>query len=226
LQLAVPTSSSVGMPERTNLQLVARERLAAMPSGGNGAEPLLMQRSVPDSTAVAVVRGPCAAACALTWHLGSASVPELVVLAGDPPCVVGDYGQAATLLERLAACPPTAEPVPAPLRRAVQRLVRDRLRTYGSGPADPDTRRLRRAVLVEARQAARRRDGDRLELLDSVLDRLTRGTRIGAAIALEETLVSRAPSARLRDWVRRYTTHSPQHRGPFVHVAALLCGTG
>jgi superfamily II DNA or RNA helicase len=219
LRLGVPASGRVGRALLVGGMFDWRERLAtaytAFPAPGP-ARPLL-----------AVVRGPRAAALALKWTLGNRDVPELLVLAGDPPAVLEDEKAAGRLVELLAqapAAPGEASAAISTVRAALASLVRGRLKASLNGPRDDETRRLSRRVLRLAARAAHARDPQALLLLDQILDRLTAGLPIGPLRDLDRLLEGPPHKRALRQWLD-HTTPTPRPY-PQVALEAVLLGDG
>jgi hypothetical protein len=131
---------------------------------------------------------------ALRWNVGKHTIPEVVVVAGDPPAVLEDERLVSRLIPVLAQAPPSPAPPPHELRERLCSAVRRRLADYLSGPSDDDTRRLARRILRRAAGAARARDLRRLRWLDQALNRLTRGLPAGVLKALDDALSSDRPS--------------------------------
>lgn len=192
LALGVASTSVPGTAHVWNTDLEARELLATQRSA-------VVPLSTPSH---AVVRGPAVAVFAIRWLTGAGAVPEVIVMSGTPPMELLDWRALRTAVERLAAAPPSANPIPLALVHAFRDLVRRRLAGAERGPVDPATRRLARRILARARRAARRRALDEIPALDAVLDRLAGGLRVGAARELDNALRRRRAVPRLARWLK------------------------
>lgn len=183
LRLGVPTSGAVGRARVLGGLFDWRERFGG--TGGAASGP----------PRFAVVRALRAGAFALRWVIGTQDVPELLVVAGDPPAVVQDERVAASLVQRLAGAPAGPMSPPHELLEQLYAAVRRRLADCMRGPDDDGTRRVARRVLRLAAHAARQRDRQRLRWLDDTLDRLAGGLPVGPLRALEEMLFDGHPAA-------------------------------
>ncbi len=212
LGLGVPTSSVVGRARILGGLFDWRERFAAA-AGGTSPGPRF-----------AVVRAPLVALCALRWTLGTQVLPELLVLAGEPPVAVSDERAASHLCRLLAGAAASPAPPPRALTDALHAAVRVRLADARHGPRDQETRRMARRLLRLAASAARLRHRVSVELLDCALDRLTRGTAIGAQRELETLLAQRPQPETLQRWLRQ--TPALPEAAPMVTLEAALVGDG
>lgn len=176
LRLGVPTSGAVGRARVVGGLFDWRERFGG--SGGVTSE----------SPRFAVVRGPRAGLIALRWMTRTQAVPELVLIAGQPPAIVDDERALASLVQRLADAPASQAPPPPEIGEALHLAIRLRLADHQRGPNDGDTRRLARRILRAAARAASARDAEWLRWLDDALNRLVAGLPAGSLRRLEETL--------------------------------------
>jgi len=211
LRLGVPASGAVGRARVVGGLFDWRERVGATAGAA---------RSAPRFS---VVRGPRAGLFALRWIMGTQSVPELVVVAGDPPTLVADERVVASLVRDLIVAPASPAAAPPELRAPLHRAVRRRLADWTLGPQDDDTRRLARRVLRLAAQAARARDARRLRWLDDVLGCLAAGLPVGPLRSVEEALSAERPAAPAR---RRLPEAASRQGYASVTLEAALLGDG
>ncbi len=190
LGLSVATTSRVGRAGIVNDMLHRRETL-----GVNAVQtPYAKPRH-------AVVHGPLSAAIALQWIGRGKAVPELVILAGDPPIPVYDYATAEEFLSRLVRSDPSAVDPPRPLIVALDGLIRKRLAGTTRGPTNQANRRLARIIVRRAFAAGRRRDTQTLSLLDALLDRVGEGSAAGAERELGDILRQSISQSRVSHWI-------------------------
>ncbi len=214
LALGVASTSVPGAAQVWNADLEARELLAT-----HGAA------AAPHSTPThAVVRAPAVAVFAIRWLTDGGAVPEVIAISGTPPRELLDWGTLRTAVERLAAAPPSARPIPLALVHAFRDLVRRRLAGVDRGPVDPATGRLARRILARARRAAHRRACDEISTLDGVLDRLAGGLRAGAARELDAALRHRRATPQLARWLKVYNRMPKLYTG--VRLDGALFGDG
>jgi hypothetical protein len=179
---------------------------------------------LPGTPRFAVVRAPSAALLALRWTVGDQSVPELLVLAGDPPAVVAQEDSIRDWAIRLASAPASSAPAPSAFADGLHLALRARLSAALHGPRDDDTRRLARSVLHLAALAVQSRQPVPLGLLDRALDLLAGGVALGAVRTLHDLLDKRLDPAALRRWLQG----SPARPGGYavVNLEAALLGDG
>lgn len=149
----------------------------------------------------AVVQAPPSAAFAIRWTGGSAEIPVVIVIDGEPPLVIRDERRAALVLERLLAAPVIEGPRPHAPLALLRSELRARIATLEAGPSDGGTRRLAKRIVRRARLAGKARNQPIVALLDRALDQLTAGLAAGAARALGERLDTPRSLAALREWV-------------------------
>ncbi len=212
LRLGVATSSTVGRARIVGGLFDWRDAVG-FPAGG-----------APPSPSFAVVRAPPAALFLLRWTVGDQVLPELLGVAGDPPAVVSDERALADLFQVLAGAPASLARPPQHLTAALRLVVRRRLAASLHGPRNDDTRRLARSLLRQAALAAQSRQPRSVELLDQVLDRLTKGIAVGPLRSLEEVLAHRPRPVTLRLWLE----HAPAipDACPVVTLEAAVLGDG
>ena len=188
LRLGVPASGTVGRARVVGGLFDWRERFGDAAAWATGPP------------CFAVVHGPRVGVFALRWMVGTHAVPELLVVAGDPPVVVEGERPARSLIEGLIGARASAAPPPHALTEALSGAVRRRLAHGMRGPNDDDTRRLARQVLRLAARAASARDLPWLRWLDDTLSHITRGLPIGAARGLGEALASGRCAMQAHHW--------------------------
>ena len=212
LRLGVPASGCVGRARVVGGLFDWRERF-----GGAAATASSPPR-------FAVVRGPRVGVFALRWFVGTHAVPDLVVVAGDPPDVVDDERLVTSLIDGLTDAPASSA---QPSHALVEKLcgaVRRRLAHRMGGPSDDDTRRLARRALRLASQAAAVRDRQWLRWLDDALNRLTGGLSIGSLRAVEDALTSGRDAVRAE--TRSPGTAPMEQAYASVRLEAALLGDG
>ncbi len=212
LGLGVACTSRVGHAHVTNQMLSWSDRAAGE-----------------DSTAVgvvghSVVKGPQFAGFAVRWQIGSATVPELIVVAGETYRQVSDPAVIRTAFDAFARGSKLHLEPPCEAERALTTILRGRLASAQRGPVNPVARMFVRNVLRRARAAATMRSRDELELLDSVLDRLGYGVPVGAERELATALES-GSLERLKRWMAKVRNSKPAE--PQFHLAAaVFCCAG
>ena len=161
---------------------------------------------------------------ALMWNIGSASVPELIVLADEGYREVSNPGLIKTALDTIAQGSSLNREPPREAERALMNILRRRLASIQRGPVNPGACTLIREVLRRARVAAKARSRDELTTLDAVLERLSRGVPVGA----ERDLTTALESGRLKQlkcWVATARDSKlPEPR--FQLDAAVFCCPG
>ncbi|MGD2136432.1 MAG: helicase-related protein, partial [Gemmatimonadales bacterium] len=216
LHLPVPSTSRVGKARVANRLLTTHSRLT------EHASRTPAERS--DRYRFAVVCGPPAVAAAVRWKLGDIEIPQVMVVAGSPPADVPDVAMQDQLIRRLERGDPIERRPPECLVRVLFEIIHDRLRATATGPTDGWSRRLRRSVLAAAWSAGKQRNVDRVDRLDTVLDRLHHGTRIGAALDLWDLLRQPVAEKGLDHWLRAWPVG---RAGPgTIRLTALLFGAG
>jgi len=217
LEGAVPATSRVGRARIVNRTLEERERLCCAAAAARAPR-------ADERPCLAVVRGPPVLAAAVCWRIAGGDVPELLVVAGEPPAPVTDYRAIAAWLARLEASAPSGENIPPLLLEELFRLLRTRLRLASCGPTHGTAVRLRRLVLHEGWEAGRRRDVRGVMLLDRVLDTLSAGCAVGAERELDSIVEAGCRPSLLREWLGRRPRR--EQGEPDVRVLALLAGDG
>lgn len=212
LRLGVTSTSRVGRASVINDALLSADARET-PTGASSAEGV---------RGFAVLRGPAVACGVILWTDGRAPIRHVLVVAGDPPRPLADRRAIVRALGALDRASPSAAPPPTTLVAALADAVRRRLAAANQGTVSAETRALGRLALRHARRAARARRLDLLQLLDSVLDRLSRGLPVGAARALAGALHD-SPHAIAR-WLRDYPSPSP--RPATCVVEAVVYGDG
>ncbi len=213
LGLSVATTSRVGRASIVNDVLDRRETLGVNAVQTPYAKPCH-----------AVVRGPLSAAIALQWISGEKTIPELVILAGDPPAPVYDYATAEQLVSRLAHADSSAVDPPKPLTAALDRLIRKRLAGTTRGPTNQANRRLARMIVRRAFAAGRRRDTRTLSLLDVLLDRVGGGLATGAERELGDILRESVSQSRVSHWLHRHPATASSL--PRIKILNAIFGDG
>ncbi len=212
--LGVPVTSGVGQARVLGRSLEIRERI-----GGP------LQRLPPVGPRHCVVAGPLAAAFAVRWQMGGRSVPQLVVLAGDPPVCITDLIEACGVLLDLMDRPVSKRSPDVRFHQTLVTTLRQRLASAHAGPSDTETRRLARMVLRRAARAGRARRVHELNLLDQVLDALSKGVGRGAQLDLIEALQGKKSLAdRLIQWTNRWKGY--QNAATSVTLEAAIVGDG
>lgn len=214
LGLAVPTSSRVGRAGVGRGTLEWRERIL-----GDSTE------IAPGPRGFATVVGPAAAAFALEWITSRGPIPQLLMIAGEPPGLVTDFREIYRTMRRLELAPLSAKPPPASILCALHRLTRSRL-AASAGPSDLQTRQLARLAVSRACQAARRRDVGLIALLDQALGRITSGIPVGDQRRVAGILGARRPAPDLGRWLAE--VNGDRHEAAarvVVHAAILGDGT-
>ena len=212
--LGVPVTSRVGQARVLGRSLETRERI-----GGS------LQRLPPESPRHCVVAGPLAAAFAVRWQAGGRTVPQLVVLAGDPPACITDLIEASGVLLDLLDRPESKRRPDVRFHQTLVTTLRQRLASAHSGPSDAETRRLARMVLRRAARAGKARRVHELNLLDQVLDALSKGIRRGAQLDLVHAMQGKESLAkRLIEWSHRWKGY--QNAATSVTLEAAIVGDG
>jgi hypothetical protein len=222
MEMLVPETSRVGTARKLNTQLELREHLSLLCA--EQAHPDHSGRSRSDHAArIAVVCGPPMLAAAVRWTWNDHSVPQLVVLAGQPPQVVHHVRQIYMIIKHLFSSPASHRAAPTMLMRTLWHSCRDRLAAWEHGPMDSATRRLRRRVLARGLAASREHDLRLLTPLDDVLDRLGVGQPVGMERELERILDDGSSPVALAAWCSRCRPRA----GPAdVQFDGILVGDG
>lgn len=212
--LAVPVTSRVGRARVLGRSLEIRERV-----GGS------LERLPAEPPRHCVVVGPNAAAFAVRWQCGTRSAPHLIAVAGDPPEVITNLYEVCGVLSDLLDSRLSSRQPDTRLQETLAIALRQRLANATAGPVDTETRRLTRMVLRRATRAGKARRMQELDLLDDVLDTLSRGTRRGAHLDLVNALRGkRSLVDRLRRWTHRW--HGLDSDAPAVALEAAIFGDG
>jgi hypothetical protein len=218
LALAVPSTSAPGRARLVNATLAAREILcAAAPSAGGGG-------AKDEPPALAIVRGPPVLAAGVRWTIATGAVDELLLIGESPPRLIENHGTVAAVLEQLRHAPPSSSRLPSALREELLVVLRRRLRAAAWPDPGPTVRRLKRDVIALGHAAGKRRDAQRLELLNEVLDRLQTGQRVGAIRMLEAIIADGGNADALGAWLG--LCPSADAALPVVRVLAVLAGDG
>ena len=222
MEILVPETSRVGTARKLNTFLELREHLSLICAEHTRADGSEGSRS--DRAArVAVVCGPPMLAAAIRWTWNGHSVPQLVVLAGQPPRAVHDVREIYMIIRRLFSNQASHRAPPGALMRALWHTCRDRLAAWGHGPMDSATRRLRRRVLARGLAASREHNLRLLTPLDDVLDHLGSGQSTGMERELERILDDGSSPVSLAAWCSRCRPRA----GPAdVHFDGILVGDG
>ena len=210
--LGVAVTSDVGTAKVLGRSLEVRETC-----GGS----LTHRRKQPCFT---VVQGPRAAVFAVRWQVGHHNVPDLLAIAGTPPSPIADTVEKCRLLELLLNSHPVPNAPSAELQRVLATALRARLGGATSGPVNGATKRLARSVLRQALRAGAARCVERLDVLDTVLEQLTRGASLGAERELENALANSDADQSLREWLGRWSTKETEI--PVVTLDAAIFGDG
>jgi hypothetical protein len=212
--LGVPVTSRVGQARVLGRSLETRERI-----GGS------LEKLSRENPCHCVVAGPPAAAFAVRWQTGAQTVPQLIVLAGDPPVCITDIVEAGGILLDLLDRPVSKRTADVRFRRALVATMRQRLASAHFGPSDVETRRLARMVLLRAARAGKARRVHELDLLDQVLDALFKGVRRGAQLDLVHLMEGKKSLAeRLIEWSHRWKGY--QNAASSVTLEAAIVGDG
>ncbi|MGH7126409.1 MAG: C-terminal helicase domain-containing protein [Stellaceae bacterium] len=170
------------------------------------------------------VRDVRAAAFALAWggmhH--RVELPELLVLAGDPPAAAETFEAMSDRLDELCAAPGAATRAPD-AGTALRETVRQRLASAGAPATNQSARTLARSIVRHARGAAGRRDVALLDRLDQSLTRVEAGLATGAERALADLLKSRVSVTHLDHWLSNVLP-PPISATPSVRVIVALVG--
>ncbi len=103
--------------------------------------------------------------------------------------------------------------------------LRQRLASAHFGPSDAETRRLAQMVLRRAARAGKARRVHELNLLDQVLDALSKGIRRGAQLDLVHAMQGKESLAkRLTEWSHRWKGY--QNAATGVTLEAAIVGDG
>jgi len=211
--LSVPATTQVGRTGLTNEMLEFRERIGCV--AASPADPRPMH---------AVVRGPMMALLAVSWTFGNRKVPELILFAGDPLKVVSDYSAMDAAIQILVSAENVLAKPPAELIRSFLGVVRARFASMDRGPCNQDTRRLVRLIVKRAYWEGRRRNTKLMDVLDTVLNRLRTGVRIGGERSLQPLLDLQTPRHALCDWLEEQPTH--ERTDPGFELTAAIFGDG
>jgi superfamily II DNA or RNA helicase len=209
MALSVPATTQVGSTGLVNEMLELRERVGC-------AAP----RSDPGPTH-AVVHGPMMALLAVSWTFDNRTVPELILLGGDPLITVRDYSAIDGAIQTLVSAENSRAEPPVELVRCLLGLVRARFVSMDRGPCNQTVRRLVRRVVKRAYWEGRRRNTQLVDLLDIVLNRLRMGVSIGGERSLQRLLDLITPPHALRDWLQEQPTHERTALG-FKLIAAIF----
>jgi hypothetical protein len=171
-----------------------------------------------------VVRASLTAAIALRWIWEAVSVPELLVIAGTPCRLVEDYAEMEASIRLLITSSPSHGPPPDEIMSFFLAVLRRRLTSADSGSSNQASLLLARRLTRRARAVSKNRDGESLELLDAVLDRLRGGVNIGSERSLDQLLRLGVPHDGLREWVARQRHSSG--RPPEFEIDAAIFGDG
>ncbi len=213
LDLHVAITSSVGNAQVMNRLLEQREALGMAHS-----------TTAPSDPRHAVVKGPQIAIVAIQWEWGKASGTELLAMTGEPPRLVGSYGEIDILIGLLSSSPRTPSPPPDALLACLLPVVRCRLATADRGSTNQATRRLARHLVRRAYIAGKRRDAKSVNICDAVLDRLRHGVSVGGERSLEELSRLGGPLGGLSDWLK----DQPEKKDgcPKFTIVAAMFGDG
>ncbi len=151
-------------------------------------------------------------------------MPDLLAIAGTPPCPIVDSVEKCRLFELLVNSHPVPNAPSWELQRVLATILRARLGGATTGPMNGATKRLARSVLRQAARAGAARCVERLDVLDTVLEELSRGARLGAERELENALANSDADPSLRGWLSRWSTKETEI--PVVTLDAAIFGDG
>ena len=212
--LGVPVTSRVGQARVLGRSLETRERV-----GGS------LRRFPSVKPHYCVVAGPLAAAFAVRWQTGRTSVPQLIVLAGDPPVCITDLTEACGILLDLLDRPVSEQRPDVRFHQTLVTTLRQRLARAHAGPSDNETRRLARMVLRRAGRAGKARRARELHVLDQVLDALSTGIGRGAQLDLVHAMQGKKSLVdRLTAWSHRWK--GCENAATSVTLEAAIVGDG
>jgi hypothetical protein len=151
-------------------------------------------------------------------------VDELLMVGESPPRLIENHGTVAAVLEQLRHAPPASSHLPSALREALLAVLRRRLRAAAWPDPGPTVRRLKRDIIALGHAAGKRRNTQRLDLLNEVLDRLQTGQRVGAIRILDAIIADGGNAEALGGWLG--LCPSADATPPVVRVLAVLAGDG
>ncbi len=186
IELAMPSTSRMGRPRVLNQLVSWRERFS------------VARGPAPSSPCYAVVDGPPCALFALTWILGTRSVPEVVVISGGR--VLEREPDRSELIEQLGGGSPAPGDLVSEELEALSQVVRERLLRPHRATSDY-LYRLAEGVAIGAQAF---RDGAMLAALDRVVDRIGRGVTAGGRYRLWRALQPPARRVELERWLRAF----------------------